>query len=52
VRLTSYALQLGIVALGAGMDLVVVWQVRSLGVVLWIIVASVSLRLAMLAHVP
>jgi uncharacterized integral membrane protein (TIGR00698 family) len=46
--MTTRALQLGVIALGAGMNLVVVWQVGSSGALLTAISLTVALVLAML----
>lgn len=45
-RLTTIALQLGVVALGAGMNLVAVWKVGSSGAVITAMTLSVAIGLA------
>lgn len=45
--LTTYALQLGVVALGAGMNLVVVWQVGSRGAALTAISLAAALAIGL-----
>lgn len=47
-RLTTYALQLGVVALGAGMNLVEVWKVGSSGAVVTAMTLSAAIGLGLL----
>ena len=46
-RLTTYALQLGVVALGAGMDLARVWKVGSSGAAVTAVTLSAAIGLAL-----